>query len=101
MARYNIPTEVQTELKMGKHFMLFDVIILASLGSIAWLTKGFVYEPLQYIYLIYAILVGFWVTRKPSSNPGKRNYQVMLIALRFNRTVYHSIDIDALEDDEA
>lgn len=93
MKQYSIPSEIKSEVKLSKYIFLLDTVIIGIIGIIAWGTKGLVYVPLQIPYLIYSGIIGFFLIIRPSGNPGKRNYQVLLMVLKRDRNHYHSIDI--------
>lgn len=93
-----IVDKIRVESKIGKYIYLMDGIIIFGTGALAWITRGFVYEPLAMYYVIYSIGLAFFATRQPRSNPDKRNYQVMLLALKMDSSTYHMIDLLEIEE---
>lgn len=93
-----IVDKIRVESKLGKYIYLLDGIMILGIGAIAWATKGFVYEPFSAYYVGYSIGLAFFATRQPRSNPDKRNYQVLLLALKMDRTTYHMMDLLEIEE---
>lgn len=93
-----IVDKIRVESKIGKYIYFLDGIIIFGTGAIAWLTKGFVYEPFSVYYVAYSVVLAFFATRQPRSNPDKRNYQVLLLALKMDRTTYHMMDLLEIEE---
>lgn len=95
---YKIVDTIRQEGKLNKYLFLFDLMLVGSTAGIAWFTKGFVYEPFQWYYFGYTLFLAFFMTRKPKSNPMKRNYQVTLLALKMDNRTYHMIDANELRE---
>jgi hypothetical protein len=90
--KYNIPKELTTETKITGAIYLKDFFILVGVMFIAYLFEGVVHPSLNFLYYIAVFVLTFFLINRSRDNPLKRNYQSVYLALIQNRTVYHPID---------
>lgn len=94
MANYRIPKEISTELKINKVLYLFDFLLLIGILLATNFLKGFVHSVLVIPFYIFMGLVAIILIWRPSTNPGKRMYEVLMITLYKKKNTYCAIDID-------
>ncbi|KAF2427335.1 DUF5592 family protein [Bacillus subtilis] len=92
MRNYRIPKEISSELKLSKNLYLFDLLFLISLALISMMLRVFIHPSLIILYYIFFGIIGVVSIIRPATNPEKRMYQVIIIALVRNRSSYCAID---------
>ncbi|MBD8045860.1 DUF5592 family protein [Clostridium faecium] len=86
--QYTIHKEIASEMKFTKSIYLFDLASIIISLALAWLLSPLVYNKLLLLYYGYVILSIIFLVGKSKSNPGKRNFQSIYLALTRNRTIY-------------
>lgn len=94
MTQYRIPKEVSTELKLNKVLFLFDLLCMIALIICTMIFNNFVHQKLQIPYYIFMGIVGVIMLWRPSTNPRKRMYEVLIITVTRKRCTYCAIDRD-------
>lgn len=92
MANYNIPKEIRTELKINKALFLFDLLFIIGLVVFTMTTKPLVHPMFQIPYYIFMLIVGVILIVRPNTNPQKRMFEALFIALARKRSTYCAID---------
>jgi len=97
---YEINKDIRTETKIIAGLYLFDIIILGVGFGIAMLTNRLLPVGLRLPYMILVLLaLGFFIL--PSKdNPGSRNYQSLVFALKRSKDPYHrenEIDVPSVD----
>ncbi|MDC2867804.1 DUF5592 family protein [Bacillus sp. BP-3] len=92
MANYRIPKEIRTELKINKVLYLFDLLFLIGLIVFTMITKTLIHPMLQIPYYIFMLVIGIALIVRPNSNPQKRMYEALIIAMTRKRSTYCAID---------
>lgn len=92
------PGNIRKSLEFGgNHYLLkqlkmVDVAIYFIAMWVVYTLSLEVHPLFQMPLLIYTLLFGFWLILQPKSNPGRRNYQLLWTALKFDKGVYFSLD---------
>jgi len=94
MANYRIPKEISTELKINKVLYLFDFLLLVGIFVATSFLKNFVHSMVVIPFYVFMGLVALILIWRPSTNPGKRMYEVLMITLYKKKNTYCAIDID-------
>ncbi|CEP45702.1 Uncharacterised protein [[Clostridium] sordellii] len=86
--KYIIPEEISSEIKVSNKIFLFDfiVILLSILG--AWLTSSLIDHRFLLFYYVFVISIAFYFVLPSKTNPEKRNYKAIAIALKNMKNVY-------------
>jgi hypothetical protein len=92
MANYRIPKEIQTELKINKALYLFDLLFMVSLFMLAMVLGNLVHSSLRIPFYIFMGVIGVVSIIRPFTNPKKRMYQAVFIALSRKTDTYCAID---------
>lgn len=88
MDKFDIPEELNAEIKFTKLLSLFDVLFIIIGLVIAWLLSPLVYTKLIVFYYIFVALSCVFLTCKSRKNPGKRNFQTIALAWKRNKQAY-------------
>lgn len=99
MRTYRIPKEISTELKINKSLYLFDLMLLLSLLVFRMALSNLVHPSLSWWFTIFVVVLGVFLIIRPSSNPQKRMYQSIYLAIIRRKDTYKSIDYEE-EDKE-
>lgn len=91
MERFDIPSELNSEVKFTKTIGLFDLMFMVIGVAIAWILDPLVYPPLIIFYYIFVLLSCLFLVSKNHKNPGKRNFQTIYLAFVRNKQVYNRI----------
>ncbi|KMY52558.1 hypothetical protein AC623_20355 [Bacillus sp. FJAT-27231] len=92
MANYRIPKEISSELKINKVLFLFDLLFIIGLIVLTLIFNNFVHNDLRIAYYLFMAIVGIIMIWRPSTNPKKRMYEVLLITIMRKRNTYCAID---------
>lgn len=101
MRTYGVTRNIRSEIKINGAVALQDVAIYVVIGLIAIMLSS-VFPPTEKnTKMIFFVVMGafaVWLTMKPTSNPFKRNYQIMLFMLKKKQHYFLSFNDDY--DDE-
>lgn len=100
MRTYNIPKEISTELKINKALYLFDLMLLLILLVIGSSLSNIIHPSLKWWFVGFLIILGVFLIMRPISNPQKRMYQAVYLALIRNKETYKSIDYENTDGEE-
>lgn len=92
MSKYVIPNDIKTEMKMYKQIYMFDFIISIVMIAVTYILARFVEPSFKIPFYIFMVIVVITLLSRPRSNPKKRMYQVMAMALNRTRQTYQPID---------
>jgi hypothetical protein len=84
-----IPTEIRSGLKLYKGIYFRDLCVVFFWWMFFDSYSPFVAPSLTMFYTIFNILMGMFLTFPSLTNPGRRNYETLLIILIKDRKVYH------------
>jgi hypothetical protein len=84
-----IPTEIRSGIKLYKGVYFRDLCVVLFYWMFFDNYASFVAAPLTAFYTAFNILIGICLTLPSMTNPGRRNYETLLIILTKDRTVYH------------
>jgi hypothetical protein len=89
---YRIPKEIDSELKINKALFLFDLMLIIALLVVTLIFNRFVHNDLRIVYYVFMGVVGIIMIWRPSTNPKKRMYEVLLITVCRKKDTYSAID---------
>ncbi|MFS0788844.1 DUF5592 family protein [Shouchella sp. 1P09AA] len=99
MAQYRIPKSITTEMRMYKHVYLTDLVFLIGLILFGWLMNSFVHDSRMWLFYGFLLFIGGVFLIRPNTNPKKRVYEALLIAIKRKKDTYVAIDY-VVDDDE-
>lgn len=99
MANYRIPKEISSELKINKALYLTDLFILLGTLLITYVMARIVYPPFQWFFYAFMGIVAVLMIIRPASNPKKRMYQAIYLAVLKKNDTYSPIDY--IQDEES
>lgn len=88
-----IPRTIRSETMLGKGIFLTDVAIIVACYFLLDNFKDFVHPLLQVFYTVFTIVLGFVITRKTKSNPGKRVLSSIVFYWNKDKKTYHRKEI--------
>lgn len=94
MANYRIPKDISAELKINKALYLFDLLFIIGMIVVTMIFNVFVHESLKIPFYIFMGIVSLIMLWRPSTNPKKRMYEVLLITMMRKQSTYCAIDHD-------
>jgi len=92
MSKYVIPNDIKTELKMYKEIYMFDFWISLGAIGLAWVLARFIEPGFKLPFYLFTVVVVVTLLSRPRSNPKKRMYQAMSLALNRTKQTYQSVD---------
>lgn len=99
MKTYQIPKEVESELKITKIIYLFDLMLIIGIILVRITTLRFVHSDFEWLYTAFLIAFGLFMIIRPKTNPKKRMYNAMYYALIRKKDTYTAIDYNQKERD--
>lgn len=92
---YGVVGGIGEGIKIGL-FFLHDIICLAIIGVPGYLISQLGFPPTQgglsLAFFLVSVALAFYMDMHPRSNPGKRNYQIILMLLKDRKpTAYKSL----------
>ncbi|MHA6973657.1 DUF5592 family protein [Levilactobacillus brevis] len=91
---FGVTPEIRTQMKLAMFYVRDIVFLVGVLGCSVLL--GNLFPPQQLVQLIcfYVVnsLFGIWLVIQPFSNPGRRNYDLVLSDLIPQQRVFRSFD---------
>ena len=84
------------EIKIFFSYTLKDIFIMLCVMLSLGVFTPLVYVPLQPMYYMFVLFVGFWSIKRNRFNPDKRRYQVIWLMLHTDKTTYHMIEEEAV-----
>lgn len=92
---YIMLKELESPFKINKFIYATDLFILTGFVVSGLLLKNIVYPDLEWVFMIFHIAIGLFMTAPSFANPQKRNIQSVAILLRrtSQRRVYHSVPV--------
>ena len=99
MAKRNIES-LSPEIKISQNYYLKDVLIAALIIGVLMLLLPVVYTPLQPFYAVFAVIVALVAIKRNKKNPGKRMFEIILIALNRDQVTYHMIEKESIVYEE-
>ncbi|EJR93972.1 DUF5592 family protein [Bacillus mycoides] len=94
MRSYRIPKEISTELRINKVLYLIDFFLLIGLLVVTMILRNFVHDSFQLPFVIFMAAIAIIMIWRPSTNPQKRMYEVLIITLLRRKGAYCAIDKD-------
>lgn len=89
---YRVTKDLRAEVRVGGSLVLKDLFLLILLPAIMWfITGSLVASGLEIWYIGYNVLVALALLQRPSSNPGKQVWQVILFLFEEDEQTYHMI----------
>ncbi len=92
---YGVTRNIRSEIKLQGAVTLNDAAVYVIFVLLAMM-GGKVFPPTQSnLKIIFYVVMGvfaIWLTMKPVSNPGKRNYQIMLFMLKRRPSAFRSLN---------
>ena len=92
---YGVTKNIRSEIKLQGSITLNDLAVFVVVGMVA-AVGGFVFPPTEettkMIFYGVMVVLALWLDMKPVSNPGKRNYQIMLFMLQRQQTHFKSLN---------
>ena len=92
--RHFVPIEVKTKKRLTAKIYMFDFFFLVGAACFAMVTQNFVIPSLRVIYIIFVVLMGLYLTRNSSNNPGKHIFQSFWFYLRRPQTTYVPVETE-------
>lgn len=93
-----IPQEISSEIKLTKGITMRAVIVIVATIFVTEQFSGIVHPSLKIVYNIFSVIVGVCMMLPSSKNPGKLLYQTLMLTFMKDRTVYHPIESEEIED---
>ncbi|PEZ02517.1 hypothetical protein CN326_20070 [Bacillus sp. AFS018417] len=94
MRSYRIPKEISTELRINKVLYLLDFSLIIAVLVVTMILRNFVHDSLQIPFCIFMGSVAIIMIWRPSTNPQKRMYEVLIITIMRRKGAYCAIDKD-------
>ena len=97
MSNGRLISTLAPESKLTKWLYLTDLAALALGAGLFFMTHTWII--VWWLKVCYGILITIivcWSIYQPSHNPKKRNYQVLLLAFKRDRSTYHTITYSEL-----
>nr|WP_312985738.1 DUF5592 family protein [Clostridioides sp.] len=88
---YEIPEEINSEIKIYKSIYLFDLFIVVSALLFAYFTSSIIFPPLVMLYYIFVGGTTLFLLSKNSNNPGRRTFLSIYLLLKKDRNTYYPI----------
>lgn len=89
---YRVTKDLRAEVRVGGSLVLKDLFLLILFPVIMWfITGSLVASGLEIWYVGYNVLVALILVQRPSSNPGKQVWQIILFLLEEDDQTYHMI----------
>lgn len=89
---YHVTKDLKAEVKVSGSLFLKDLLFLILYPAVMWFFTGvLVAGGLEAVYIGYNVLVALALLQRPSSNPGKQVWQVLLLLLAEDGQTYHMI----------
>jgi len=97
---YEIPKEIKSPIKLIFSLYAKDLSIIG-VGTLFLLNVGseFVHNWFTIPYYIVGFGALLFMVMSSSTNPGKRNYVALYFLIKRNKTTYHPIDANAIENE--
>ena len=83
--------ELRSETKVYKGIMLQDFFFIIIYMMAAYVLREMVSPSLRVLYMIFSALTGLYLTSKSRSNPGRRQYEALLLFITKDRAVYRPV----------
>ena len=99
---YIMLKELNTPFRVTKRIYAMDLLIMAGFFVLGLILQGFVYHKIQFVFVIYNLLVGCFLTAPSFANAQKRSYQSILLMIRHskNKRVYYPLPIEYASSDK-
>jgi len=91
---YEIPEEINSEIKIYKSIYLFDLFIVVCALLFAYFTSSIIFPPLVMLYYIFVAVTTLFLLSKNSNNPGRRTFTSIYLLLKKDRNTYYPISKD-------
>lgn len=78
--KYLVTKEIQSETKIWKSLSLQDFAFLVIGIAGALILKGRVHSRLEMPFLLFSIVILLFLSMKSSTNPGRRNWQRLVLS---------------------
>lgn len=89
---YRVTKDLRAEVRVGGSLVLKDLFLLILFPAIMWfITGSLVASGLEIWYVGYNVLVALALLQRPSSNPGKQVWQVILFLFEEDDQTYHML----------
>lgn len=92
MAQYRIPKNITTEMRLYKWLYLTDLFVWIGLILFGWVMNAFVHESRTWLFYGFLVVVGGVIVIRPHTNPKKRMYEAVLMAVKRRKDTYTAID---------
>lgn len=89
---FEIPEEINSEIKVFKSVYLFDLVIVLLSLVFASITSAVIYPALTIPYYIFVGVSILFLVAKSPSNPGMRNYRTIYLLFTKDSNTYYKID---------
>lgn len=90
---YNIPREINSEIKITKLFYLSDVIFMASVLTVSLAFKSNVHSNFQIAYFIFCVMLGLFFSLPVPNSAGKRRWESYMFWVFSDRKWYCAMTI--------
>lgn len=94
---YNIPREINSEIKITKIFYLSDFIFMASVLTITLAFNSYVHSNFQGLYFIFCLLLGLFFSLPVPNTDGKRRWESYMFWLFSDRSWYCAMPLESEE----
>lgn len=99
MGNYRIPKNVTSELKINKALYLKDLMLLIGVLITTMMFQNIVHSSFRIAFYVFMIIVAGLLIIRPATNPKKRMYEAIFLALRRRKETYTAIDYEINESD--
>lgn len=82
-----------------KSIYLSDLAFIVGFTLFGWILRNSVATKMQIPFIIFNVIVAIILVMPSKWNPGKRMWQVMLFAIKKDRTIYKPITVNLRSDD--
>lgn len=82
-----------------KNIYLFDLGFIVIYNIFGWSLRNSVASKVQIPFVIFNLIVAIILVMPSRWNPGKKIWQVMLFAIKKDRTIYKPISVNLRSDD--
>lgn len=85
---YIVTKEIKSETKLARWIYFQDLILILLICGLAFFLKGLVHSNIRIIYGIYSFVIAIMMVLPSKVNPGRRNYQAIVLYWTRSRQLY-------------
>lgn len=86
--KYIVTKEIKSEIKLVRWIYFQDLVLIAIICGLAFFLKGLVHSNIRILYGIYSIIMAIMMVLPSNSNPGRRNYQAIVLYWMRSKQLY-------------